>query len=307
VPEEFQVGASGNDLFRCFVLPTNLTEDKYVTAVEVRPSNPRVVHHTLQYIDTSGQARKLEKREQDRKNKDGEADRGPGYSSKMGIGFLPRGGLSGWAPGNLPRYLPEGTGYFLPKKSDIIVQVHYHRNGLVEKDRTSIGLYFARKPVKTPYKGMVIAGGNRGLRQFTFTIPAGEANFKLEGFIYVEQDCTLYSVMPHMHMVGKKIKVTMTPPDGKPETLVAINDWDYNWQETYMLKKPLRVKAGTRFDVEAYYDNSDKNPSNPFNPPQTIRFGEQTTNEMCFVFLGATSDKSGRIKVRYLSKKDAKK
>jgi peroxiredoxin/mono/diheme cytochrome c family protein len=307
VSEEFQVGPSGNDLFRCFVLPTNLTEDKYVTAVEVRPSNPRVVHHTLQYIDTDGKGRKLEKKEQDRKQKDGELDRGPGYSSNMGIGFLPRGGLSGWAPGNLPRYLPEGTGYFLPKNSDIVVQVHYHRNGRLEKDRTSIGLYFAKKPVKTPYKGMVIAGGDRGRRQFSFVIPAGAEDFKLTGNLWVDQDCTLYSVMPHMHMVGKKIRVTMTPPDGKAQTLVAITDWDYNWQETYMLKKPLKVKAGTRFAVEAVYDNSAKNPNNPFNPPQKVRFGEQTTNEMCFVFLGATSDTPGRIKVRYLPKKEEKK
>ncbi len=104
----------------------------------------------------------------------------------------------------------------------------------------------------------------------------------------------LHSVMPHMHMLGKEIKVTMTPPDGKPTTLVHITDWDYNWQETYFLKQPVKVKAGTKFAVEAYYDNSDKNPSNPFNPPQWVRFGEQTDNEMCFVFLGATNDASRR-------------
>jgi peroxiredoxin/mono/diheme cytochrome c family protein len=308
VPEEFQVGPSGNDLFRCFVLPTNLKEDKYVVAVEVRPSNPRVVHHTLQYIDTSGQGRELEKAEQGRKKKDGELDRGPGYSSKMGIGFLPRGGLSGWAPGNLPRFLPKGTGYHLPKGSDVVIQVHYHRNGRLEKDRTSLGLYFAKKPVKTPYKGMVIAGGNRGVRgMFMFTIPAGKPDVKLTGNLWVLEDCTLYTVMPHMHMVGKKIKVTLTPPDGKPQTLVAIDDWDYNWQETYVLKKPVQIKAGTRFDVEALYDNSAKNPNNPFNPPRTIRFGEQTTDEMCFVFLGATSETKGRIKVSYQPPKAKKK
>src|SRR5262249_21465392 len=94
------------------------------------------------------------------------------------------------------------------------------------------------------------------------------------------------------------IKVTVTPPEEKPFTLVAIKDWNYNWQETYLLKEPLQVKAGTKFAVEAVYDNTDKNPYNPFNPPRRVRFGEQTDNEMCFVFLGATNDKPGRIPIK---------
>jgi peroxiredoxin len=300
--EDFQVGPSGRDIFRCFVLPTNLREDRYVAAVEVRPSNPRVVHHTLQFIDTSGAGRKLEKAARDHAGKDTELDRGPGYSSKMGIGFLPRGGAGGWAPGQMPRYLPEGTGHFLPKGSDIVMQVHYHRDGRLERDRTSIGLYFAKKPVTKPFKGLVLRGGGLGFSPF-FTIPAGNAHFKLHGSIWAYQDCTLYTVMAHMHMIGKTIKVTIVPPDGGPFALLAIDDWDYNWQETYVLKAPIQIKEGTRFDVEAYYDNSKTNPNNPFNPPRPISFGEQTTNEMCFVFLGATNNTKGRIRFGLQSKK----
>jgi hypothetical protein len=102
--------------------------------------------------------------------------------------------------------------------------------------------------------------------------------------------------MPHMHMLGREVKVTVTPPDDKPFTLVAINDWDYNWQETYLLEKPLDVKKGTKIAIEAYFDNSDKNPNNPFSPPRLVTFGEQTTNEMLFVFLGATKEGKGKIK-----------
>ena len=83
-----------------------------------------------------------------------------------------------------------------------------------------------------------------------------------------------------------------TPPDSAAETLIAIKAWDYNWQETYFFKEPVHVKAGTKFHVEAIYDNSAKNPNNPFDPPQRITFGEQTTNEMCFVFFGGTSSRS---------------
>jgi peroxiredoxin/mono/diheme cytochrome c family protein len=320
VPEEFTLDAAGKDVFRVFVLPTNLTEDKYVTAVEVRPGNPRVVHHSLNFFDRTGEARLLEQKEKERVKGSDEKDFGPGYSSRMGVGINPAkllrgvnfGGLGGWAPGQMPRHLPEGTGWFLPKGSDVLVQLHYHRDGKVEKDKTSIGLYFAKKPIKTNFEGMVVPGLFLG-------VPAGDANFKVAGKIEVLEDCTLHSVMHHMHMLGKGAKVTVEPPDAqsftqrgavllgsvvsviesphsKPFTLLEIKDWDYNWQETYWLKEPITIKKGTKISVEAIYDNSDKNPSNPFSPPKFVRFGEQTDNEMCFVFLGATKETPGRIK-----------
>ncbi|HEV3203161.1 MAG TPA: redoxin domain-containing protein [Gemmataceae bacterium] len=296
---DFQVGPSGNDIFRCFVLPTNLPEDKYVTAVEVRPSNPRVVHHALLFIDASGQGRKLEQKDQEKGNNPDSLDAGPGYSSAMGVGFLPQGGLGGWAPGQLGRHLPEGSGYFLPKGSDVVMQVHYHRDGRLEKDRTQVGLYFAAKPVSKPFQGLVIGGGGR-LR--FFIIPAGASHHRIHGSLWVEQDFLLHSVMPHMHLIGTEIKVTMTPPNGPPQTLVYIPDWNYNWQESYFFKEPIPVKTGTRFEIEAYYNNSASNPNNPNSPPKRVTFGEQTTNEMCFGFLGATADKPGRIKVRFEEK-----
>jgi peroxiredoxin len=294
VPEEMTVGATGPDLFRCFVLPTNLSEDKFVTAVEVRPGNSRIVHHTLNYFDISGKGRELEKKEREKKS-DNQDDRGPGYSSAMGLGFLPAPGqvgpLGGWAPGNVPHRLPDGYGYFLPKGADIIIQVHYHRNGRVEKDRTTIGLHFAKGDQTKRWKNIVLPG------RFLF-IPPGNDHYRVHGELEVLQECKLYSVMPHMHMLGREIKVTLTPPDGPPMTLVAIKDWEYNWQETYFFKEPIPLKPGTRLAVEAIYDNSDKNPNNPFSPPRLVKFGEQTTDEMCYVFFGATSETPGGIKVR---------
>jgi hypothetical protein len=190
----------------------------------------------------------------------------------------------------MPRYLPEGFGYHLPRGADVILQLHYHRNGRVEKDRTSLGLYFAHKPCQR-FRNITIPG------RF-LAIPPGKASYLVQGEVEVMQDCTLHTVMPHMHMLGRQIKVTLTPQNGKPTTLVAIKDWDYNWQETYLFRQAIPIKAGTRLRVDAHYDNTDKNPNNPFNPPRWVRFGEQTDDEMCFVFLGATSDKPGRIKAR---------
>jgi peroxiredoxin len=299
--DDFLVGPSGKDLFRCFVMPTKLTEDKYVAAVELRPGNPQVVHHVLLFVDTMGQARKLELTDQEKEQKNpvvdehtgkpSKYDRGPGYTRTMGVGFLPKINLTGWAPGYNSRLFPEGVGIFLPKNADVVMQVHYHRNGRAEKDRTRVGLYFAKKKMDHPYQSGAVAGGaGKGPFRFFFSIPPGEERFRLDGDTWATQDFTLFSIMPHMHLLGREITLTMTPPEGKEKTLLAIKHWDYNWQEMYFLKEPMQVKAGTKFHVEAYYDNSDKNPLNPSSPPRRVTLGEQTTNEMCFVFLAGYSE-----------------
>lgn len=314
VPEDFHVGPAGKDLFRCFVLPTGQTEDKYIVGIEVKPGNPRVVHHTLNFFDITGKAREMAEAEAARKKKPGEPDHGPGYSVAMGIGFTPIpdpakpwttppiGMIGGWAPGQLASQLPEGTGYFLPKGADFIIQTHYHRTGRAESDRVSVGLYFAKKPVAKPFQTIGVSppmpSGRQliGLETPTFLIPAGASDHVIRGAAILHQDATIYSVIPHMHLLGKKIKVTVIPPDGPPVVIVDIRDWDYNWQETYWLKSPLAVKANTRVEVEGVYDNSLANPNNPSNPPKEVRFGEQTTNEMLFGFLGVTPKSEGRVR-----------
>jgi peroxiredoxin len=304
VPDDFHIGAAGKDEFRCFVIPAHLKEDKYVVAYEVKPGNATVVHHTLNYFDTTGKGRKLEAAEKARAKKPDEKDRGPGYSVAMGIGFLPNpadaprpnippvGSLGGWAPGQLGAQFPEGSGILLPKESDIIMQVHYHRTGKPEKDRTKIGLYFAKKPVEKPWNTLVI----NGMSPLTL-IRAGNANHTERGGGYVTADAKIYSVMPHMHLLGKSVKITMTPPDGKPQLLLEIKNWDYNWQESYWLKEPIDVKAGTKLEIEAVFDNSAKNPNNPSNPPKLVTFGEETTNEMLFGFIGAVPAGTERVRI----------
>ena len=323
VPEDFHVGPAGKDLFRCFVLPTGLTEDEYIVGYEIKPGNPRVVHHTLNFFDTTGKARELEEAEKARKKKPGEQDHGPGYSVAMGIGLVanpnaarpgtttPVGGIGGWAPGQLASKLPEGTGFLLPKGADFIIQAHYHRTGKPEADRVSVGLYFAKKPVAKPFQSIGVSpplpNGRQliGLEKPAFLIPAGAPNHVITGAVVLQQDATIYSVIPHMHLLGKKIKVTVIPSDGPPVVLVDIPDWDYNWQETYWLKTPIAAKAGTRIEVEGVYDNSLSNPNNPSNPPRDVRFGEQTTNEMLFGFVGVTPVGEGRV--RFLRTEAGKK
>lgn len=303
--EEFNLGPSGPDTFRCYVLPTNLPEDKYIVGFEVKPGNPAIVHHTLNYWDISGKAKELEA-DARKKAKADDKDRGPGYSTAMGVGFFPGpsktrpdlatvGGWGGWAPGQLPRFLPNGTGYLLPKGADVVLQVHYHRNGKPAKDKTQIGVYLATKPVERPYQTVFVT--RRHIPIFDeMKIPANDDNYRIAAETYLQADATLHSVMPHMHLIGKSVKVSMLPPGGSKTTLVDIADWDYNWQETYWLKEPMKLKAGTKLQIEAIFNNSASNPNNPNHPPALVTFGEQTTNEMLFGFMGVTSDDGRRIR-----------
>jgi peroxiredoxin len=282
-PEEVIVGPNGRDLFRVVVFPTNLSEDKYISAMEVKPGNARAVHHTLQMIDTSGTAQKIQAEAQ-KKSKPADADRGPGYSVSMGWGFLPKPGnmLGGWAPGLLPKRLPEGIGQTLPQGADICVQIHFHRTGKEEKDRTKIGIYFAKGPIHQKYRSLAATGAFK-------TIPAGDRAFEVESSWKLTGEVTLYRLVPHMHLLGKEIELRATLPGEKERLMIRIPDWDYNWQEQYELKEPMKLPKGTILKVRAVYDNSADNPNNPTSPPKTVRFGEQTTDEMCFVFLGIAS------------------
>jgi peroxiredoxin/mono/diheme cytochrome c family protein len=274
MPEPFQVEAWGRDDFRCFVLPTNLTEDKQVVGVEIRPGNPRVVHHVINFLDTSGKARELDQK-----------DPKPGYSSGPGgIGFLPTGGLGGWAPGNFPRFLPNGVGMPLPKGSDLVVQLHYHKTGKPETDRTSIGIHFAKEPVEKKLRTIPLT--NLGI-----DVPPGAARHEVKASMRLPFDIHAITVTPHMHLLGKEMKVTATLPDGKVKSLVWIKSWDYRWQDTYRYKEPVPLPKGTQLEMVAYYDNTSSNPLNPNNPPKRVTFGEETTDEMAFAFIGYILDK----------------
>jgi hypothetical protein len=271
--EAYELGAEGPDLYRCFVIPTKFTEDHYIAALEVRPGNRKVVHHVIVHFDTTGAARELDAK-----------DPGPGYTSFGGVGFRSSGMIGGWAPGNYPSFLPEGVGRLVPRGADLVVQVHYHRSGKVESDRTKIGLYFAKGTIDKKIRAWPLA--NLGIR-----VPAGDSNYVTHAHLTIPADVTAYRVTPHMHLLGRDMKVTATLPDGKVVPLVHVSNWDFNWQTSYVFKNPLHLPRGTQLDLEAHYDNSASNPLNPSSPPKTVRWGEQTTDEMCLAFVAYTRDR----------------
>jgi hypothetical protein len=193
--------------------------------------------------------------------------------------------VAGWAPGNTSRFLPEGLAFRLPKGAKVVLQVHYHPNGKPEKDRSSVAFHYTdeSRVEKVVHTSMVI---NPYLR----LEPGGERQ-RITASRPLYQDTEIIAVMPHMHMLGREIKLTATLPDGRQEPLIYIADWDFNWQETYRYKKPLQFPKGTKIDLVAYFDNSEKNPRQPSHPPVRVTWGEQTTDEMCIGFFQYTVDR----------------
>ncbi len=267
---DFAIPAAGDDIYRCFVIPTKLEKDQYVTAIEYRPGNRRVVHHLLAYVDISGKARERDA-----------ADPGPGYSCFSGPGEPINGDLGGWAPGIQPSPLPEGIGRSLPRGSDIIVQVHYHPSGKPETDRTRIGIHFARKPIRQTLHWA--AAANLGLE-----LPPGNSNVEVKAAWPIPIDLVAHAVTPHMHLLGRDIAMSITFPDGREQELIKIDDWDFDWQYSYFFQKPLDLPKGSVLNVVAHYDNSASNPHNPNKPPKLVKWGEATTDEMIVGFIAVT-------------------
>ncbi|HEV3167657.1 MAG TPA: ascorbate-dependent monooxygenase [Isosphaeraceae bacterium] len=279
-PEPISLEATGPDEYAVFVIPSGLTEGKWISGLDFKPGNRRVVHHILAAFDTNGRARQKD-----------EADPGPGYHAFGGFGIIPSGTLSGWAPGKMPQNLAPGIGRYVPAGADVLLQVHYHKSGKPETDASSIGLYFARHPIDKQVRGTTVMPPRPSLfSRPKLLIPAGESNHEVTGTATVEYDAHVIAVLPHMHWLGKDFLLKATRPDGSTVTLIKIDDWNFNWQGSYEFVSPVALPAGTRLDMLAHFDNSAQNSKNPNSPPKDVSWGEQTTDEMCIGFLQLTRD-----------------
>ena len=267
------------DMYRCFSVPVgNLRGDRWISALSVKPGNPKIVHHVIAYADPTGESAKLDDNEP-----------GPGYTCFGGPKLSNTDMLGGWAPGSRGYFAPDGTGIKLGNNSRVVIQVHYHPTGEAETDRTPVGLYFAKAPVGKQLQVLPLVNN-------TFAIPAGAkahevtANFNIPVFLSAQ----MWAVTPHMHLLGKKIKVELFKPGSdQPECLVNIDNWDFNWQGTYLYKNAVTLAGGSKLKLTTIFDNSIDNPLNPNTPPKVVKWGEETTDEMSLAFVGFTLDGTG--------------
>ena len=273
-PPQPYTATGSSDVYRCFPIDAQATEDRYVAAVDVRPGNRQKVHHVIAFLDTTGESAALDA-----------SDPGPGYPCFGGPGFNATGALGGWAPGARPYFLPDGVALSLPRGAKVILQVHYHPEGGEGADQTQIALYFSKPPVRKLMR--ILPLWNRSL-----VIPPEAANHQVDASFTIPFFLAAHalSITPHMHLLGRKMKVEAVLPNGSTTCLIDIQDWDFNWQGTYVFKDPVPLGGNTKVELTAFYDNSLANPKNPNNPPKEVRWGEETTDEMCLAFIGFTID-----------------
>jgi len=251
---EVQIPAEGSDFFPTPSLTLDLKEDRWIRAIEIRPSNREVTHHSVIFSVT-------------------------GNPLASGAAFDV---LGVWAVGTPPTIYPEGSGRWVRRGQMLRTNLHYHPNGKPQTDRTRIGLYFGSGELKKE-----VAAGVAG--NVFFTIPPNAANHEVRGTYVADQDINIVSFFPHMHLRGKDMILTATYPGGRQETLLNVPSYDFNWQLFYRPRAGVALPRGTRLDVVAHYDNSLANTHNP-DPARPIRFGEASSAEMMFGMFEFTAE-----------------
>ncbi len=239
--QDFNVPATGTIDYQYISVPTHFTEDKWVQAAEVRPGNRAAVHHAIVVIDSA----------------DGEL--GQEY-------------LAGYAPGMSPQMWKPGQARLVKAGATLVFQMHYQATGKPAKDRTKIGLIFAKKPATEQIVAMQAAA-------HWLAIPPGDANYRVTASETIREPAMLVGLRAHMHLRGKSFTFRARYPDGETETLLDIPHFDFNWQPYYYLAKPKPLPVGTRIEAIAVFDNSVNNLANP-NPRATVFWGPQTWDEM---------------------------
>ena len=257
MPEEFTVPAEGAVPYMYFTVPTNFKEDKYIAAMEARAGDLSVVHHIVIYVRDPKESR--------------------GRRQDIGTGLL--GALS---PGMTPFIATPGTAKLIKAGSNIIFQMHYTPSGKETKDRSMVGLKFLKEPVDK----VITTTASWDAR---FTIPPHSENHEVKASWPVEENITIWSFSPHMHLRGKDYLYRAVYPDGRSEILLSVPNYDFGWQVYYYPKKPIKLPKGTKIETVAHFDNSTKNPQNP-DPAKSVRFGEQTWEEMMNGFFDYTVD-----------------
>lgn len=264
--ESYTTNGNNQDDYRIFVLPTGLTQDREIKAIEFRPGNKRVVHHALFASDLNGQGQMRDAQEP-----------GYGYTSFGDFGVPTDEFYGGWAPGLLPTFFPSGTGQVLKAGADLLMQVHYAPYPFVEEDSSYVNIFFADQPIQREVQNYEYA--------YLQLVIAPDQIKTVKRFITVPTDKSLIGFLPHAHLIGASWKLYYVDPLGDTSKVLHIPKWDFNWQGLYKPTHMMKVPGGSRFYLEATYDNTSANPNNPNSPPITMTWGEGTEDEMFYCIL----------------------
>lgn len=246
-PEPFDVPAEGAVRYQYYVVDPEITEDRWIEAAELLPGNPAVVHHILCFVRPKGERGNIQ---------------------------AARSFLVGFVPGTRVDVNPPGMAKRIPANSELVFQIHYTPIGTDQTDQSKLGIVF-KDPETVTHEIVTTSAVQPALR-----IPPHEANYEISAMLpETLPDALLLGMSPHMHLRGKAFRYELVKPDGSRETLLDVPAYDFNWQTNYALAEPLAIPAGSKIACTAAFDNSEGNLANP-DPSQTVRWGDQTWDEM---------------------------
>lgn len=264
--DSYQLSDEGIEDYRFFNIPTNLEEDTYIQSINYVPGNKRYVHHSRVMADTTNLIRGI----------DGLSEFDP-KALEFQKNPLADEFLYGWVPGNLPLLYPPGTGKKLQANTDLILNVHYAPTSSEQEDKSRIELFFSKEEVNNDIKTLTITENHISNKPFLLkadTKPIFYVSYTLRN------DMNIVSLLPHMHFLGKSFKAVAATPEGEAIPLIKIDDWDFNWQSSYLFEDPLFVPKGSIILIVAEYDNTEENEYNPNSPPIDVGLGWNSTDEM---------------------------
>lgn len=272
IMDDYVIPASTEDLYRCFVMPSNTSIDQFITGMEVIPGNTEVVHHVLVYQDTTGQAQQLD-----------DADPAPGYTNFGGIGVDDAKLIGIWVPGSAPYFTPPGFGINLFAGADIVVQVHYPAGSDFQLDSTRVNMQLTSSPLR----GLAIDP----LLEHFFTMTDGPLIIPPDEIKTFHNEFTvplqgiITAIGPHAHKVCTSMKAFATLPNNDTIPLIDIPNWDFEWQGLYEFRKPIFLPLNSVLHGEATYNNTITNPNNPQDTAtQYVFLGEATSDEMMLFY-----------------------
>jgi mono/diheme cytochrome c family protein len=278
MPKDFDIPATGTVNYQNVLVKVNFPEDLWVVAAEMRPGNPQVLHHgrVLVRPPTSNFMK----------------DAVPGQAYETGslalAGQVPPETLGKFNPNlGAQDFSLFESAKFVPKGSDLVFNLHYTSIGKPARDRSKVGLVFAKKPPKLRYFM------HNGPTATNLAIPPRSANAEIVSEMTTTTDIKLVYVQPHMHLRGKDYELRVIYPSGKSETVFKAK-WDFNWQMGYDFAQPLSLPQGTRIVGVAHYDNSANNKFNP-DPEKLVTWGDQNWEEMQNCFVGVLVDPAFNI------------
>ena len=269
-PQPYSVPANGTVDYQYFVVDPGIREDKWISAAQVIPGSPEVVHHAIVFI------------------------RPPDGENFTGIGWL-----TAYVPGQRATEFPIGFARRIPAGSKFVFQMHYTPNGKEQLDQTKIGLNFIDDKSVT-HEVFTLAGIDQ-----EFEIPPGSADHSVEAIVpWLPKDGVLLAAMPHMHLRGKSFQIRTRQADAE-SIVLDVPHYDFNWQHTYEWSEPIALNEIDKLSFTATFDNSTNNPFNP-NPSEYVMWGDQTWEEMAVAFFEVARPRSPtRIETASLVSKTA--